>query len=179
MNRKFAPSQILFHWTIFILVVLTYAAMELKGFAAKGSDIRELMKTIHYTLGVSVMILMLIRIILKVTHKDPAITPTPPRWQLVLSKAVHGILYLLFISLPLLGVLSLYYGHVEWSFFSYVMPVAVENTENNIMQHDLKEIHELIANTGYFIVGLHAAAAIFHHYIMRDNTLIRMLPGKH
>lgn len=59
------------------------------------------------------------------------------------------------------------------------MPVAVENTENSIMQHDLKEIHELIANTGYFIVGLHAAAAIFHHYIMRDNTLLRMLPGKH
>lgn len=86
MNKKFAPSQILFHWVIFILVVLTYAAMELKGFAAKGSDIRELMKTLHYTFGVSVMILMLIRIILKVTHKDPDIIPAPPRWQLVLSK---------------------------------------------------------------------------------------------
>lgn len=86
MNRKFAPSQILFHWTIFILVVLTYAAMELKGFAAKGSDIRELMKTIHYTLGVSVMILMLIRIILKVTHKDPAITPPPHVGNLFFQK---------------------------------------------------------------------------------------------
>lgn len=177
MNKKFSPNQILFHWVIFILVVLTYAAMELKGFAAKGSDIRELMMTLHYTFGVSVMILMLVRIILKMTHKDPDITPTPPRWQLVLSKAVHGVLYILFISLPFLGVLSLYYGHVEWSFFSYAMPVA--SAENSIMQHDLKEIHEFIANAGYFIVGLHAAAAIFHHYIMRDNTLVRILPGKH
>ena len=57
------------------------------------------------------------------------------------------------------------------------MPVA--SVEDSVMQHDLKEIHELIANAGYFIVGLHAAAAIFHHYIMRDNTLVRMLPGKH
>ncbi|TQI80579.1 cytochrome b561 [Serratia fonticola] len=176
MSKKFASSQILFHWVIFILVVLTYAAMELKGFAAKGSDARALMKTLHYTFGVSVMILMLIRIILKVTHKDPDIIPAPPHWQIVLSKAVHGVLYLLFISLPLLGVLSLYYGHVEWSFFSYSMPVA--NVENSVMQHNLKEIHEVIANVGYFIVGLHAAAAIFHHYIMRDNTLVRMLPKK-
>lgn len=68
------------------MVVLTYAAMELKGFAAKGSDIRELMKTIHYTLGVSVMILMLIRIILKVTHKDPAITPTHHAGNLFFQK---------------------------------------------------------------------------------------------
>lgn len=177
MNRKFAPSQILFHWIIFILVVLTYAAMELKGFVPKGSDTRALMKTIHYTLGVSVIILMLIRIILKVINKDPDITPTPPRWQIAASKTVHGMLYLLFISLPLLGMLSLYYGHVEWSFFSYAMPIA--EVENSAMQNNLKNIHELIANTGYFIVGLHAAAAIFHHYIMRNNTLVRMLPGKH
>ncbi|WP_459175956.1 cytochrome b [Ewingella americana] len=176
MSRKFAPSQILFHWTIFILIVLTYAAMELKGFVPKGSNARDWMKVAHYTMGFSVMILMIIRIILKITHKDPDIVPNPPRWQTIISKSVHGILYLMFISLPLLGVLSLYYGNIGWSFFSYPMPVAGE--ENIVMQHDLKEIHELIANTGYFIVGLHAAAALFHHYIMRDNTLTRMTPGK-
>ena len=105
-----------------------------------------------------------------IEHVSPLLT-TIIEWTII------GVLYLLFISLPLLGVLSLYYGHVEWSFFSYVMPVA--SVEDSVMQHDLKEIHELIANAGYFIVGLHAAAAIFHHYIMRDNTLVRMLPGKH
>ncbi|HAT1674454.1 TPA: cytochrome b, partial [Raoultella planticola] len=40
-------------------------------------------------------------------------------------------------------------------------------------------VHEFLANTGYFIVGLHAAAALMHHYIWRDNTLLRMMPGKH
>ncbi len=174
MNKKFAPSQILFHWAIFILVVLTYAAMELRGFAPKGGDARELMKTIHYTFGISVMILMLIRIILKMTHTAPDITPPPPRWQNVIAKAVHGILYLMFISLPLFGVLSLYYGHVHWSLFSYAMPVA--GVEDSIMQYKLKKIHEFIANTGYFVIGLHAAAALFHHYIMGDNTLNRMIP---
>lgn len=176
MNNKFAPSQILFHWIIFIFIVLTYATMELKGIAPKGSDAREWMKTLHYTFGGSVMLLMLIRIILKVTHKAPDITPAPPNWQIVLSKAVHGVLYLMFIALPLLGILTLYYGQVEWSFFSYAMPVS--NEQNSNLQHNLKEVHEFIASTGYFVIGLHALAALFHHYVMRDNTLIRMLPWK-
>jgi len=42
----------------------------------------------------------------------------------------------------------------------------------------LKEIHETIGTVGYYLVGLHAAAALFHHYGMRDNTLPRMLPGR-
>ena len=42
----------------------------------------------------------------------------------------------------------------------------------------IKEVHETVGNIGYFIIGLHAAAALFHHYIVRDNTLIRLLPGK-
>lgn len=58
------------------------------------------MKSIHYTLGVSVLILMLIRTILKLTNKDPDITPTAPHWQIAALKTVHGILYLLFNSLP-------------------------------------------------------------------------------
>jgi cytochrome b561 len=45
------------------------------------------------------------------------------------------------------------------------------------MQHSLKELHEIIANAGYYLIGLHAAAALFHHYVVRDNTLERMLPA--
>lgn len=176
MSKKYAPTQIAFHWGIFILVVLTYASMELRDFFTKTSIIHDWMKIAHYTLGVSVMILMLIRIIVKIRHKEPEITPIPPRWQTIISKSVHGVLYLMFISLPLLGTLSLYYGNVEWSFFGMQMPIS--GAKNVVIQHDLKEVHELIANSGYYIVGLHAVAALFHHYVMRDNTLIRMMPGK-
>jgi cytochrome b561 len=176
MTQKFAPTQILFHWVIFILVALTYAAMELRDFAPSGSDLRDWMKLMHYTLGVTVLILMLIRLVIKTRHKDPNITPTPPRWQIILAKAVHGILYLMFISLPILGILTLYYGNVHWSYFSIAMPVAGQ--ENDDVRQTIKSLHELIANTGYFIIGLHAAAALFHHYFLRDNTLIRMMPGK-
>lgn len=40
----------------------------------------------------------------------------------------------------------------------------------------MQEIHETIGTIGYYLIGLHAAAALFHHYVQRDDTLLRMLP---
>ncbi|HBI9861939.1 TPA: cytochrome b/b6 domain-containing protein, partial [Escherichia coli] len=42
----------------------------------------------------------------------------------------------------------------------------------------LKSWHETLANLGYFVIGLHAAAALAHHYFWKDNTLLRMMPRK-
>ena len=46
------------------------------------------------------------------------------------------------------------------------------------MASQLKEIHELVRAFGYFLIGAHAAAVLFHHYIKRDNTLLNMLPKR-
>jgi cytochrome b561 len=46
------------------------------------------------------------------------------------------------------------------------------------MGGNLEEIHETIGTIGYYLVGLHAAAALFHHYFMRDDTLRRILPWR-
>jgi len=177
VKNTFARSQRIMHWLVLLMIVIAYAAMELKGFTTKGSAPRALLVLTHYTAGVSVLVLMVVRVGLKLTHHDPDIIPQPPRWQIISAKAVHGLLYLMFLSLPLLGVLSLYVGQVEWSFLGLQMPVAAAKDPE--LQHTLKSVHELIANAGYFLVGLHAAAALFHHYIVRDNTLERMLPSMH
>ena len=42
----------------------------------------------------------------------------------------------------------------------------------------IEEAHKLAGKVGYFLIGLHAAAALVHHYIQRDNTLTRILPGR-
>ncbi len=176
MKKKYGSVQIFFHWAVFILIVVAYAAMELKGFATRGGSLRAQLLTIHYTAGVSVLLLMLFRMVVKGFSTAPDIVPEPPQWQLFFAKLIHVILYIMFIGLPLLGVLSLYFGGKEWTFVSYVMPIS--DAPNGRLQLVLKNLHELIANTGYFIIGLHALAALFHHYVVRDNTLIRMLPGR-
>ncbi len=57
-----------------------------------------------------------------------------------------------------------------------VMPHAAES--NFDLVDVLKEWHETLANLGYFVIGLHAAAALIHHYFWKDNTLLRMMPEK-
>ena len=42
----------------------------------------------------------------------------------------------------------------------------------------VKAIPELVGTLGSYLIGAHAAAALFHHYVKRDNTLVRMLPSK-
>jgi len=175
MKNRYGSLQIFFHWAAFILIVVTYAAMELKGFATRGGSLRAILPTIHYTAGVSVLLLMLVRMVVKWFSTEPDIIPAPAHWQMFFAKLIHVVLYIMFIGLPLLGVLSLYFGGKEWVFFGFAMPVIA--TPNGNIQFVLKNLHELIANTGYFIIGLHALAALFHHYVIRDNTLIRMLPG--
>ena len=109
MKRTFTPSQIIIHWLVFISIAIAYAAMELKGFTPKGSMARAILMLLHYTAGCTVLVLMTIRMLLKVTHRDPEIVPSPPRWQTLVSKMVHGVLYLMFITLPVLGIICLLY----------------------------------------------------------------------
>jgi cytochrome b561 len=50
--------------------------------------------------------------------------------------------------------------------------------QDKALSRTLKDIHETIGTVGYFLIGLHAAAALVHHYLLRDNTLLRMLPAR-
>jgi cytochrome b561 len=88
----------------------------------------------------------------------------------------HLVIYLLFIVLPVIGLLMMYNRGEPWIAFGMVMPYASES--NFDLVDTLKEYHELLANLGYFVIGLHAAAALAHHYFYKDNTLLRMMPKK-
>ena len=92
----------------------------------------------------------------------------------LLAKAMHGLLYLMMIGLPLLGWLTLNASGKPVPFFGLQLPSLIE--ENKALAKALKEFHEQAGKAGYILIGLHAAAALVHHYIKRDNTLIRMLP---
>jgi cytochrome b561 len=59
-------------------------------------------------------------------------------------------------------------------FFGLELPPLIG--ENKELAKTIKEVHETGGTVGYYLIGLHTAAALFHHYLVRDNTLRRMLP---
>ncbi|ECG8813393.1 cytochrome b [Salmonella enterica] len=172
----FSRLQITLHWLTLFLIGIAYAAIELRGWAPKGSSVYLFMKDMHYDMGALVWALMFLRLYLKHKYPTPVITPPPPRWQHVAAQLMHIALYLTFLALPLLGVAMMTLGGKNWSFFGFTVPVFL--TPDSTLKSDIKRIHEMLANIGYFLIAMHAAAALFHHYIQKDDTFSRMLPGK-
>jgi cytochrome b561 len=95
-------------------------------------------------------------------------------WLRALSGASHVALYLLMIALPLIGWIMLSADGKVIPFFGVHLPPLVAADEN--LAGQLEELHETLGTLGYWLIGLHATAALFHHYVLGDKTLRRMLP---
>lgn len=80
------------------------------------------------------------------------------------------------VGMPLAGWLLLSAAGKPIPFFGLQLPALIGESKD--LAGVIKEIHEIGGTVGYFLIGLHAAAALFHHYFLRDDTLRRMLPSQ-
>ena len=142
----------------------------------KGSDFREGLKSWHFMLGLSVLMLVIVRVVARLLSPAPPITPMQPDWQRWLARAVHLLLYAFMIGMPIAGWIILSASGKTIPFFGLSLPPLID--ENKVLAEQVKELHETVATVGYFLIAFHAVAALFHHYIVKDNTLRRMLPGR-
>lgn len=173
---RYGTLSIGLHWLMFLLLVGVYSCIELRELFPKGSDPRDALKAWHFTLGLTVFGLVWIRLALRLFQITPAISPAMPAWQHVLSRIVHYALYALMIGMPVAGWLILSGEAKPIPFYGLDLPPLI--AENKELAEILEEIHETGGTIGYFLIGLHALAALFHHYFVRDDTLRRMLPKR-
>jgi cytochrome b561 len=161
------------HWLMLLLLAAVFASMELRGVFPKGSVAREAMKSWHYTLGIAVLVLALVRLALSATAPAPAIAPAPARWQQAVAAMMKVALYGFMLGMPLLGWAIRSAKGAPVVFFGVQLPALFDASDT--LAHWCKEVHEAGATIGYILIGLHAAAALYHHYVVGDNTLRRML----
>lgn len=172
--ERYGSLSIGLHWLMLLLLAAVYACIESHEFFPKGSDPREALKTWHFMLGLSVLVLVALRLVAHLIGPAPLASPDAPRWQAVLARLMHFALYLFMILMPLAGWLLLSAEGKPVPFFGLHLPALIAKSKD--LADSIKEIHEIGGTVGYFLVGLHAAAALFHHYVARDDTLRRMLP---
>lgn len=175
-DSRYGALSITVHWLMFLLLVAVYACIELREFYPKGSDLRSALKTWHFMLGLSVLVLVSLRLGLRLSQVIPSIQKPPPHWQMLSAKAIHISLYVFMILMPLAGWLILSAAGKPIPFFGVELPALI--SKNKDLAEWIEEIHETVGSIGYYIIGLHTAAALLHHYFYKDNTLVRMLPGK-
>lgn len=129
---------------------------------------------LHISLGLTLLLLMVVRIVWRIFNKTPAALPTYSRTTTWLSTLVKYVFYVLILVVILSGYLITTAEGKSASLFDLVhFPSLTRLDATNIDRAGL--IHELLAWAIVILAALHAIAALIHHFVIRDRTLVRML----
>lgn len=161
------------HWLTAILVVAVFClGLLVDAFPPSWED--SVVNT-HKLIGISILCLVAFRLIWRRSHKPPPPEPIGLMLQRV-SSISHVLLYCLMIAVPLAGLaFAARSGQgIDFGLFS-LGPLSVED-EGAARQ--IGEIHELLAYMLVGVAGLHALAALWHHFVRKDAVLMRMLSPK-
>jgi cytochrome b561 len=163
------------HWAVVVLVLGAWLIGQFGDELPRGTP-REIGLSVHVSLGLALIAFVIARLFWRLSDPPPAAEQSPlDTWGEWASKAVHYLIYVALIAVPIAGiVLQFARGHALPIFGLFEM--ASPWPADRAFAHDVKEVHEVLANAMLALIGLHAAAALVHHYIFRDRTLLRMLP---
>lgn len=174
-SARYIASIRRLHWLMAIMIALTYLAIEQRGLFERESTGRFAMMQTHFWFGISIFILVWVRISQRLKYRVPHITPTIPAWQAGLSHVFHFALYAFFIAMPILGIMTAWTdGKILFIPFTGIELPALM-AENEGLAHQLEDLHGQIGEIFYWIIGFHILAALYHHFVRKDNTLQRML----
>lgn len=168
-SPAYSRLSVTLHWLMLALLVAVYATILLRETYPRGSEIREALKAWHFSLGLMVFALVWVRVIARriggTRHKP---TGVAARAALLMHLALYGFM----IAMPLLGWLTLSAEGDPVRLFGLGLPSLIGPDE--ALAEQVGEIHETLGTVGYWLVGLHAAAAVFHHHVLRDGALRRI-----
>ena len=175
---RYSTVSIILHWT---LVVLMLVQIRVGGWFEDldgGSEKREAFE-IHLSLGVTILVLSLARLLWRLANPAPPLPDHMPRWEKLFARATHVGFYVVLIGMPLTGWLTIsggggsgrpleVWGAIPWFRIPGVSEDAGDTAE---------DVHaEILLKLFWGLLFLHVAGALKHHFIQKDEVLWRMLP---
>jgi len=128
---------------------------------------------LHKSIGLTVLGLSVARLLWRLTWTTPAYEPALRRFDLLVAKAVHVAFYVLLIALPLSGWIMSSAGARPLAWFGVAVPKFAV-AKGSPLAEAAHEGHELLGYTMLALVALHVAAALRHHFVLRDGVLLRI-----
>ncbi len=133
--------------------------------------------SIHMSFGLTIIALMIVRLLWRLTHPMPPEDETLPKWQQMLAHLTHESLYLLLLLVPLFGwAWASSRGWPIKVFGLYTMPPIL--ADGSAWGRIAGDLHSACATLMLLIIGFHIAAALYHRYILEDGVLASMMPKK-
>ena len=172
---EYGPLAKSFHWLIVALLAVQFTlGWTMPHIGPKTQP--ETLINLHFSVGVVVLLVVIARLAWRLTHPVPLPVDGAPLWQHRLAQATHVLLYALLLVIPVLGWMSASGRGFAVSLFGLVeLPSLLP--KGHRWTSPLGDIHSLLSTYALLgLVGLHVLAALYHHVVLRDRTLTRMLP---
>jgi cytochrome b561 len=182
-DARYTAVAIALHW----LMALGILALVIMGLAMTYIDLPPMrifqLYQLHKSVGISVLLAAVLRLAWRLKHPAPALPASMPRGERAAAKGGHILLYFCLFALPMTGwalvsvsvlnIPTVLYGVVPWPH----LPVLSTLPDKAWAEALFKRVHAYGAWALIALVAGHAAAALRHHFVHRDDVLRRMLPA--
>lgn len=171
-SRYGAGAKVL-HWLTVMLVLAAYVLSSGDGYSLYSAAADGL-RRIHEALGVLLFIVVVLRLLRRLIDGTPAKPPMLP-WMAAAAKLVHFALYALLIAIPATAVLGTWLEGIPVTLPGF--DIAPQITKAHGLGQLIMEVHTTLGNAILWIAAVHTAAALFHHFYLRDEVFESMAPG--
>lgn len=171
--QRYGAFAIILHWLVAMLVI-ALLSIGLYMTSLPDGDPKWEWYSLHKSLGISVFVLAIVRLIWRYRNIQPAMPPGLKWYEIKLAHLTHTMFYVALLVLPISGYVDSSAGGYHLAWFGIDIPLLIP--ENKALLEFSEAFHTTVA---YMLIGLlamHLAAVAKHHFLLKDDVLKRMLP---
>ena len=180
-RARYDTVAIVIHWLAAVLmifmVVFGEELMEVEEESEAASTALSFLPSLHVSLGTAILVLTVFRLLWRVINPPPHLPATMKGWEIAVTRAVHGLFYVLLVGIPVTGWLATPEFLREEGVASalHIFGVFPLPAAPNVGEAP-EELHEIGSKIAMVLIILHVLAALKHQFINRDGLLARMSP---
>jgi cytochrome b561 len=171
--QRYGSTAIAFHWITVALIVGVGVLGLLHDSWPRRTQ--PFWINIHALLGLLVWVLVIARFWWRSRHAPPTLPADAGKLARRLSGRVHGLLYVLMVVIPILGIVTFIWHGRVFNFGLFRLNFGIRS--NRAIFHPTEDVHGYLAYALFALVGIHALTALWHHFIRHDGVLRRMWPS--
>jgi len=184
---QYSYIAMILHWLIAVLILLNVALGLSANYWLADNQVRPIID-LHKSIGITVLGLVLLRILWRLSHTPPPLPRSFPSWERMAAHITHFLLYLLMIGLPLSGWAHdsawiaaathpmTFFGLFPWPRIAFLMNLDPAVKESLHLHARLGTLHTWLGYALYALLAMHIGGALKHEWIDRNSVLKRMVP---
>ena len=165
-----------FHWLTLLLLIGSFSlAVSMTRMPLSPRKLE--FYSWHKWVGTTIFLIVILRLVWRLANPVPRQPPAVPSWQRRLAGLSHAALYTILIVMPLTGWIMSSALNLPLVYLGLVhipSPFGVDRELGEAMRY----VHQTLALLLLALVGIHILAALYHHFVLRDDVLRRMLPWR-